>query len=132
MNDNNPSDETTYYRYIRRLDGSLEAIDFVKQGDRLVPRFTPESRKEEPTRRIADFLRFYREIMYGLSRPERRTWLTLLMGSTIEDLALSEGVSRPAIYARIRGNKGRGGMIRKNVFVLAWWLVGKKKRNQHE
>lgn len=123
--------ETTYYRYVRALDGSLVPIDLVKQTGRLVPRFVPESRQEAATRSLTEFLEFYRVIMYGLNRLERRTWVPLLLGQTPEDVARSHHVTRQAILARLRGNKGRGGMIRKNVFVLAWWLVGKKKLNQH-
>jgi len=125
-------DETTYYRYVRTLDGSLQPADTIRQSGQDVLRFVPESRQESETGCLADFLEFYRILMYNLSQAERRIWLSLLRGRTMDEVARAEGIKRSAVYARIRGNRGRGGMIRKNWFVLAWWLAGKNKVNQHK
>lgn len=42
----NSYDETTYFRYRRKIDGSLEQIDIARCNDRLVPRFAPSIIKE--------------------------------------------------------------------------------------
>ena len=68
--------------------------------------------------------------MYGLNRIERRTWLMLLLGESITQIADREKRSRSAIYHRIRGNsKGQGGMIRKNDYVRIWWRDQRKHHN---
>jgi len=114
-------DETTYFRYVRTLDGRLEPIDVVLHNKRLVPRFSPTA-AEPPSAEPSDFKRLVREVMYGLNRTERRTWLNLLLGLSIVEVACKEKVSRTAIYERLRGNsKGQGGMIRKNDYVRIWW-----------
>lgn len=119
--------ETTYFRYIRTLNGSLEPIDLVRQNGRCVPRFSPRILSGQTDTPKSDFIPLYREIMYGLSRLERRTWLPLLFGRSLDEVAKSQGVSRAAIYARIRGNsKGQGGMIRKNDYVAIWWCMQRK------
>ena len=77
--------------------------------------------------------RLVREVMYGLNRTERRTWLLLLLGLPILEVACKEKVSRAAIYERIRGNsKGQGGMIRKNDYVEIWWRNQRKKNNNEQ
>lgn len=114
-------DESTYFRYVRTLDGRLEPIDVVLHNKRLVPRFSPTA-AEPPSAEPSDFKRLVREVMYGLNRTERRTWLNLLLGLSIVEVACKEKVSRAAIYERLRGNsKGQGGMIRKNDYVRIWW-----------
>ena len=55
---------------------------------------------------------------------ERRTWQRVLSGASISAIAVDEGVSRTAIYARVQGNrKGHGGMIAKNYWCLLWWRL---------
>jgi len=124
--------ESTYFPYTRALDGSLQAPDTIKQNGVVVLRYVPESRSTDAARTLISVLQFYRILMYGLNRRERLTWLALLIGYSPEHVAKSEGKRRQTVLARIRGNRGRGGMIRKNVFVLAWWLSGKKKINQYK
>lgn len=119
--------ETTYFRYIRTLEGNLEPIDVVRQNGRCVPRFSPATLSGSQDKPPSEFIPLYREIMYGLSRLERRTWLPLLFGRSVEEVAQSQGVSRAAIYARIRGNsKHQGGMIRKNDYVAIWWRTQRR------
>lgn len=62
-----------------------------------------------------------RTLLSGLTRCERRTWRRLLDAWTIDAIAQADGVSRAAVYARIRGTRGRGGMVRKNSWVRRWW-----------
>src|SRR5579862_9722392 len=57
----------------------------------------------------------------NLNPIERETWRKLLAAQSVASIAKEEGVSRAAIYARIQGNnKGQGGMIAKNFWVLLW------------
>jgi hypothetical protein len=126
-------DETTYFRYVRTLDGRLESVDVGRRNGRLVPRI-PREITEHGFNRAGnpDLRELLREVMYGLNRKERRTWLLLLLGNSILDIATRERVSRTAIYERIRGNsQGHGGMIRKNDYVAIWWR-NQPKRNRHE
>lgn len=125
-------DETTFYRYARTLDGKLEPVDVVRHNGRLVPRFAPTI-AESPSTNSTDLKRLVREVMYGLNRTERRTWLLLLLGLPILEVACKEKVSRAAIYERIRGNsKGQGGMIRKNDYVEIWWRNQRKKKSNND
>ena len=116
-------DETRYFRYIRTFAGRLEPVDFARRNGRLVPNFSPEHTEADPGQGVrSDLKPLLRELMYALNRTERRTWLLLLLGYSIVEIARKERVSRPAIYARIRGNrKKQGGMIRKNEYVAIWW-----------
>lgn len=128
----NDEDDAKFYAYIRRLDGRLEPADPIRRCGKLVPRHEPESRKEDTQPRpLRSVLKVYRHVMSGLNRRQRRTFLLLLFGWTPEDVARSFGVSRPAIYARIRGRGGRGGMIARNAFVSDWWDA-RGKTNQYE
>jgi hypothetical protein len=123
-------DDSKFYRYVRGLNG-LEPVDSIRRCGKLVPRYEPESRKDDATSgRLIDLLGTYREIMYGLTRLQRRTFLLLLLGWTLEDVATFFGVSREAIYSRIRGRDGHSGMTR-NDYVAYWWKR-KRKVNQHE
>ena len=70
------------------------------------------------------------EICENLTELERCTWLAIIDGRLIPDIARDEGVSHPAIYQRIRGKNGKGGMIRKNHYVLLWWEYRQKQRNK--
>lgn len=57
-------DETTYFPYIRILNGSLEPIDLVRQNGRCVPRFSPRTLSGQAETPKSDFIPLYREIMY--------------------------------------------------------------------
>lgn len=61
------------------------------------------------------------ELCYDLNDVERRTWLKIMLGWSLHAIAKDEGVSHPAIYARLRGSKSGGGMVGKNRFVWFWW-----------
>jgi len=80
--------------------------------------------------RHSELMPLLRELMYGLNRIERRTWLLILLGTPIIEIARKDKVSPAAIYSRIRGNaKGQGGMIRKNDYVHIWW---RDRHKNHE
>jgi len=114
---------TLYFRSCRTLEGQLEPVDLARRNGRLTPRFPPSCTEPNlDSKNVSDLKRLLREVMYSLSRIERRTWLLLLLGYSILDIAEHEKVTRVAIYERIRGNsKGQGGMIRKNDYVAIWW-----------
>lgn len=99
-------------------------VQLGKRNGRLIPLFSPQMLHpcEPENGPSEDFKPLVRELMYALNRTERRTWLLLLLGYSILDAAQQEGVSRPAIYARIRGSSKRHlGMIGKNEYVRIWW-----------
>lgn len=110
------------------LDGRVYKIEIIKRNGQLVPLLTPsltaysEMGREEDDEIKAEKL--FRQLSHNLTKVERRTWKKLLMeGNSIAKVAIEEGVSRNAVYERIRGNsKGQGGMIAKNDFVALWWL----------
>jgi hypothetical protein len=62
----------------------------------------------------------------NLNDIECQTWRQILSGRSIAAIAKDEGVSRAAIYARIEGTHGYGGMIGKNFWVLLWWRLRKQ------
>jgi hypothetical protein len=57
----------------------------------------------------------------NLTSVEQRTWIRLLQTPSVSAVAKEEGVTRTAIYARIRGSRRSPGMIHKNPFVAQWW-----------
>jgi hypothetical protein len=122
--------ETSYFRYVRKLDGSLEPVDLARRNGRLVPRFhpsvtEPEVRSEDAE--TSDFQELVEEVSQNLSETERRTWLRILDGRSILDIAEEDGVSRAAVYCRIHH------MIASNPYCAISTVHGvlRKKINQH-
>lgn len=122
--------ETTYFRYVRKLDGSLEPVDLARRNGRLVPRFHPSV--TEPEGRSADaetsdFQELVEEVSQNLTETERRTWLRILDGRSILDIAEEDGVSRAAVYCRIHH------MIAHNPYCAISAVHGalRQKTNQH-
>lgn len=76
---------------------------------------------EPPADDTDAFERHRDRLAKNLTPIEERRWRKLLDGYSIEQLAHEEGISRAAIYECIRGKGGRGGMVRKNRWVRAWW-----------
>jgi len=124
--------EVSYFRYCRKIDGTLEPVDVAKRNDRLVPRFHPsvtEPELQTDPEESSDYRELIEEVSQNLNALERRTWLRLLDGRSVLDIAAEDGVSRAAIYERIRGrSKSQGGMIGKNPYCLIWWC----RRQQQE
>jgi len=111
--------ETLRFRQWRTINGRAESVDVIRRNGQLAHRYVPEYSRMEERPEMHQLLR---ELMYGLTVTERRTWLLLLLHIPIEEIAEREHVSSSAIYERIRGNsKGQGGMIRKNDYVHIWW-----------
>ena len=71
-----------------------------------------------------EFQELVEEICHNLNPMERRTWLRLLDGLSIFELAKEESVSRAAIHDRLRR------MTKKNDYVAIWWRL-KNKVNQY-
>lgn len=92
-------------------------------GHRALPLYLLQANTIAPTNRPFRWLRrVIAELTYDLTRVERRTWLMLLDGRSVVEIAIREKVSRSAIYERIRGSsRGHGGMITKNAYVALWW-----------
>lgn len=126
------TEQALYFRYCRSLDGRLVPVDTARRNGRLVPRFEPELLEPSPEQEDApELAELIDEITEHLTPTERRTWLKLLDGRSILDIAAEEGVSRAAVYERIRGSsRGKGGMVAKNEYVAIWWKRRSKREGQ--
>lgn len=120
------NDVLIYHQY-RTLHGSIRTIDVYRRNGRSAASFGPLD-VEDPAARTLDVFTLYRDTLAANLTPvEERTWRRLLNGRSVAAIAEEDGVKRPAIYARIRGSRGRGGMVRKNAWVAHWW-----QRRQHQ
>jgi hypothetical protein len=124
----NPNLETIQFRQCRRFDGAVEPVAVIRHNRRREMQFPP-SVIEFPLYTEAEESVEYRELLdevcQNLSEVERRTWLKIIDGRSILDIATEEGVTRQAIYSRI------GAMVRKNSYCAIWWRL-KHKKNQYE
>jgi len=119
--------ETSYFRYVRLLDGRLEPVDLARRNGRAVPRFHPsvtEPQADPPGEDSAEYQELVTEVSQDLTEIERCTWMKILDERSIHEIAEEEGVSRAAVYDRIRR------MVKKNDYVAIWWRL-KNKVNQH-
>jgi hypothetical protein len=113
-------DILTFQRY-RTLSGSIQAVDVYRRNGRRAANFRPAA-ADAPAADAPDVFSEYRDLLAANLTPiEERTWRGLLGGRSISSIAEEEGVKRAAIYARIRGSGGTGGMVRKNPWVARWW-----------
>ncbi len=120
--------ETSYFRYCRRFDGTLEPVDVAKRNGRLVPRFPPSVVEADPqigSEDSAEYRELLEEVCQNLNDIERRTWLRILDKIPILEIAEEDKVTRAAIYDRLRR------MVAKNDYVAIWWRL-KNKVNQHQ
>jgi hypothetical protein len=124
-------DETLFFQRCATLQGETQTVQVGRRNGRRVAFLKPdwtlgeaETSPEPDPNRIANLRR---ELSIDLNPLERRTWLQLLDGRSIGDIAHSEGRTRTAIYERIRGNgKSRAGMVGKNPYVALWWCQRQK------
>ena len=127
MDDKIP-DESFSFRQCRRIDGVVEPVNLIRRNGRPELQFPPAI-VEFPLYTEAEETPEYRELVdevcQNLNEIERRTWMKIIDGRSILDIADEEGVSRPAIYDRIRR------MVAKNSYCAIWWRL-KNKTNQHK
>jgi hypothetical protein len=112
------------FRVFRDLHGSVQSAGGGRRNGKPTV-FFPQSLSEPPAP-AADRpdLCEQQRLFVNLNPLERETWRKILQAQSIASIAEQEGVSRAAIYARIQGNnKGQGGMVAKNFWVLLWWLA---------
>lgn len=102
-----------------RLDGSRLALDIIKHNQKLAPVIRSENFIGECNPPVSEH--YLPNRLENLSPTQSRTFDQILKGKSISAIAEEEGVSRSAIYSRIRGSHGRGGMIRKNLWAFIWW-----------
>jgi DNA-directed RNA polymerase specialized sigma24 family protein len=124
----NIESEVFQFHQCRRIDGAVEPVDLIRRNRRPEIQF-PADIVEYPLFTEAEQSDEYRELLdevcQNLNDIERRTWLRIIDGRSILDIAAEEGVSRPAIYDRIKR------MVEKNSYCAIWWRL-KNKVNQHK
>lgn len=126
--------EVSYFRCCRTFDGGLAPVELSRRNGRLAPRFNPSitglPECVNDASESSEFRELLEEVCQNLNSIEQRTWLRLLDGRSILDIAVEDNVSRTAIYERIRGSsKGYGGMVAKNPYVAIWWRLRREEEN---
>jgi hypothetical protein len=122
-------DDILHFHCCRDFDGSIRPVDLYRRNGRLavcVHRVTSDA---GPVDAEDPFIRHRTVLAAGLTAIEERTWHRLVSGWSIDVIAAAEGVSRAAIYARIRGSHGTGGMVHKNAWVAHWWQRRQRERS---
>jgi hypothetical protein len=120
--------EVSQFHQYRRIDGAIEPVTLIRRNRRPEIQF-PADIVECPLFADAEESDEYRELLdevcQNLNEIERRTWLRIIDGRSILDIAGEERVSRAAIYDRIKR------MVEKNTYCAIWWRL-KNKVNQHK
>jgi len=121
------------FRHYRSVDGRVRPLDVIRRNSKLVPQFSAADLQfpdKEPSAVCT-----CRELpgkFLNLTPVQARTWEQILAGKTISDIARNERVSRAAIYQRIRGSSGRGGMTRRNLWVFIWWKFLQEQQSHEQ
>lgn len=128
MRDTNQTEAVKFERYCR-LDGSIAPAEIIRRNGYPEMQF-PAAAVEFPVHYVGDETAEYKELLdeicQNLNEIERRTWLKIIDGRSILDIAADEEVARAAIYDRIRR------MVKKNDYCAIWWRLKKNKLNQHK
>jgi hypothetical protein len=122
MNDDDV--KTLYFQRFCDLNGNSQELQIGKRNGQAAPIFGPST--TDPRNDMTDNdenQELQNELCYGLNETERRTWIKIIYGQTLLDIAKDEGVRRTAVYSRIRGSRKSKGMIHKNFYVARWWLL---------
>ena len=123
--------EAVFYQRYSDLTGTTQVLQMGKRNGQRVPVLGPECTEVgESEDEAADTEELREELCYGLNETERRTWLKIINGQSVLDIARDEGIKRAAIYSRIRGSKRSQGMIHKNFYVARWWQLRQKGQLQ--
>src|ERR1700733_6319615 len=119
----NIKSEPFQFQQYRRIDGPVEPVNLIRRNHRPELQFPPAI-TEFPLYLEAEDNPDYRELVdevcQNLNEIERRTWLKIIDGRSILDIAAEDGVSRSAIYDRIRR------MVEKNSYCAIWWRLKNK------
>jgi hypothetical protein len=124
----NIDNEAFQFHQYRRIDGAVEPVNLIRRNGRPGLQFPPAI-VEFPLYLDAEESPEYRELVdevcQNLNEIERRTWMKIIDGKSILDIASEEAVSRAAVYDRIKR------MVEKNEYCAIWWRL-KNKVNQHK
>ncbi|HEX4134617.1 MAG TPA: hypothetical protein VHY84_08425 [Bryobacteraceae bacterium] len=124
----NIESEAFQFHQYRRIDGAVESVNLIRRNGRPEIQFPPaivefplytEAEENPEYRELVD------EVCQNLNEIERRTWMKIIDGRSILDIASEEHVTRPAIYDRVKR------MVEKNPYCAIWWRL-KNKVNQHK
>jgi hypothetical protein len=120
--------ETLFFQRFSNFSGQQQPIQMGKRNGQRVPLFSPsvaEATEQGSDEDENEELR--EELCYDLNPVERRTWMKIIFGQSLMDIAEDEGVERASIYSRIRGSRKSRGMVHKNLYVARWWDLRRKK-----
>ena len=119
--------EALFFHRFSDFNGEAQDLQIGKRNGQRVPLLSPsiayvaeKGSDEQETAELQD------ELCYDLNPLERRTWVKIIFGQSVLDIAKDEGVRRAAIYSRIRGSSKSRGMIHKNFYVARWWQLRQK------
>lgn len=114
--------ESIYFRSCCSITGAVRDLHSCRRNGYPMLVFPADVAEPDPEPDEGELAELVEELSYNLNPLERRTWLKLMDGQPVEHIAADEGVTRTAIYERIRGNsKAWGGMVKKNDYVRHWW-----------
>jgi hypothetical protein len=125
--------EVLFFQTASGLDGRSREVQIGRRNRQPVPLFHPNwavpdilqgDQEEQLDMELLD------EVAINLTPVERQTWRQILDGRTIPDIARDQGVSHAAIYIRIRGKDGTGGMVSRNPYVRRWWRTRQERHKK--
>lgn len=124
----NIDNEAFQFHQYRRIDGAVEPVNLIRRNGHPEIQFPPaivEFPLYAEAEESPEYSELVDEVCQNLNEIERRTWMRIIDGRSIFDIASEEHVTRPAIYDRIKR------MVEKNSYCAIWWRL-KNKVNQHK
>ncbi len=125
---NQQAADALYFQACRTLDGRAERVPMAKRNHMAAVVLSPEWMDGGPVLAVTEDWFDNPKYYVNLNDIESRTWRQVLAGMSLSTIAREERVSRQAIYSRIAGTHGYGGMISKNFWVLLWWRCRRSLR----